>query len=687
MRSLLGAVKATVGIESPVPFVSGDQIKPVTGKGGMAAQMATYDQVGVVFSIVSKLATGVASVDWHLWREAQSGIKEERVMVTNHAALDMLNQPNPWHSRQEYLEGTQQHIDLAGEGWWVITRSSIYNSPIPLGMYYVRPDRMAPIPHPTRFIDGYVYFGPKGEMIPLGVDEVIQVKMTNPNDPYRGVGPMGPAMIDSESARLSAIWNRNFFVNDASPGGLIKLDRKLTDDQFKAFGERWRGQHQGVANAHRVAVLEQGDWIERAFNMRDMQFVELRNLSDEQIRKAFGFPKTMLGSVDDVNRANAEAGKAMFAEHCVMPRLERLKGALNRLLRMFGPTADGLVFDYDNPIPPNAEQQNADRASKSTAAQILVTAGWEPTAVLEVVGLPDMPFVGPPPAPAPPGGGFQMAAPVQIEAHSHSGHAHAALPPVRAEGDPQHDQQLQTIQKDWEQTLNAVMGEWRGITAQTRTDILDRVRAAVESGDTEALANIPLNEGLVGEGAVKLRMAMMTLAALAAQRVVDEAAHQGVNIGPISISEDQVHEFAKAVATSLAKRLLLAAGREALRRMTPSSTSAEVVQGVRQHLESFSDRDELDQLGGALTNAQNSARIATLRSAPEAAYYADETLDKNTCAYCRQVDGRWLGNDLDKVERLYPNGGYIDCEGGPRCRGTVVAVFRPATTDTPSFHP
>jgi len=89
----------------------------------------------------------------------------------------------------------------------------------------------------------------------------------------------------------------------------------------------------------------------------------------------------------------------------------------------------------------------------------------------------------------------------------------------------------------------------------------------------------------------------------------------------------------------------------------------------------------LDQLGGALSNAQNTARIATMRSAPVAAYYADETLDQNTCGPCADVDGKWLGNDLDNVEELYPNGGYRDCEGRERCRGTVVAVWRPEQVD------
>jgi hypothetical protein len=58
------------------------------------------------------------------------------------------------------------------------------------------------------------------------------------------------------------------------------------------------------------------------------------------------------------------------------------------------------------------------------------------------------------------------------------------------------------------------------------------------------------------------------------------------------------------------------------------------------------------------------------------------------------VDGKWLGNTDDpntpaRVAEVYPNGGYRFCEGGPRCRGTIIAVHRPETVTAllPRNHP
>jgi HK97 family phage portal protein len=211
------------------------------------------------------------------------------------------------------------------------------------------------------------------------------------------MGPVQAAMIDLDSARYSAEWNRNFFLNSAEPGGIIQVDKRLTDDEFNEMTDRWREQHQGVSQAHRVAVIEQGQWVNRSMSMRDMQFQELRNVSREIIREAFGIHAHMLGISEDVNKANAEAGEMSFARWLVKPRCERIKQVLNsKLLPMFGATSTGVEFDHDRVVPEDREADDRERTSKAQAAQLLVVAGYDPAAVALAVGLPDMAYTGPP---------------------------------------------------------------------------------------------------------------------------------------------------------------------------------------------------------------------------------------------------------------------------------------------------
>jgi len=360
------------------------------------AQMRAMSSVGTLFSIVHRTSNATSHVDWRLWRLRTDGRvrfgpnETSRIEVTRHPALDLWNKPNPFMTRQFFVESVQQHVDLVGEGVMVIYRDP--RSSMPLELWPVRPDRITPIPGGD-FISGYIYSN-AGEQVPLGVDEVIRIMMPNPLDPFRGAGPVQAAMVDIDSARYSAEWNRNFFINSAEPGGIIEVPGRLGDEEFNELTERWREQHQGVAQAHRVAVLEQGTWKDRSMSQRDMQFVQLRGLSREVIRETFGIHGHILGNSQDINKANADAGEISFARWDVRTRADRFKQALNhQLLPMFD--ADpALEFDHDRVVPDDREADDRERNSKAAAAAALVNAGFDPSGTLAAFELPDIPFIG-----------------------------------------------------------------------------------------------------------------------------------------------------------------------------------------------------------------------------------------------------------------------------------------------------
>lgn len=409
-RTMLGAIlnRTATSAAPPVPFSSRAQSFAfgLAGRRDAQAQMAAMGSVGTLFSIVNRTSNATSQVEWKLWRKAKSGKDEDRVEVTSHAALDLWRKPNPFMPRQEFVEVVQQHVDLTGEGWWVIGRHKA--SPIPLELWPVRPDRITPVPDPDTYLSGYMYTGPDGQQIALELNQVIQLRMPNPLDPYRGMGPVQSILTDLDATKYSAEWNKNFFLNSAEPGGIIEVPQALSDPQFDELRSRWNEQHRGVANAHRVAILEHGKWVDRKFTQRDMQFAELRSVSRDVIREAFGIPAFALGEVVDVNRATAEASSTWFAEMLTVPRLERFKAALNfDLLPLFGAAAQGLEFDYENPVADDRELAARELTARATAARTLIEAGLSTEAVLSAVGLPEMEA-------APAAGGEGKATPREI---------------------------------------------------------------------------------------------------------------------------------------------------------------------------------------------------------------------------------------------------------------------------------
>lgn len=384
-----------------VPKNGGTSLVASTGSNSPLGAMGS---VGTLFAIVDRIATSVAAVDWHLYRKRADGrrrygpVEDSRVEVTSHLALDIWNKPNPFMTRQEFVEVISQHQDLVGESWWNITRGDLAD--LPLELWPLRPDRMSPVPHPTEYLSGYVYKNPDGQDIPLGLDEIIFIRRPNPLDAYRGMGPVQSLLANIDSLKYSAQWNRSFFLNDATPGGIIEVDKRLDDTEFDEMVTRWREQHQGVRNASRVAVIEQGKFQQVAFNMRDMQFAELREVNRQEIREAFGFHNGLLGGSEvGHSRAELEAVLVYFARYLLNPRLDRIKQALNNeFLPLFGGD-NSLEFDYDDPTPEDRQVDMAEKQAHVDIALKLIDAGVDPAEAFEYCGLPPFELEKPEPPP------------------------------------------------------------------------------------------------------------------------------------------------------------------------------------------------------------------------------------------------------------------------------------------------
>jgi hypothetical protein len=241
------------------------------------------------------------------------------------------------------------------------------------------------------------------------------------------------------------------------------------------------------------------------------------------------------------------------------------------------------------------------------------------------------------------------------------------------------DVDLSGLQAEFERQLDALLRRWTDITAAQRAQIVDQVRVAVTSNDLAALARLHVS---TAEAAQTLTEAMAQIALDAARAMVNEAADQGVRIDPVASDTAPFMATATAVTALLAEGLTNSGGREALRLWSPSTSGEQVAAAVDEHLSGLSDTFVRDNLGGAMMAALTAGRTNTMLAAPSAAIYASEYMDRNTCKPCRRINGKWLGNSDDpdivaKIEAVYPNGGYRDCLGGVRCRGTLISVYRP----------
>lgn len=211
-------------------------------------------------------------------------------------------------------------------------------------------------------------------------------------------------------------------------------------------------------------------------------------------------------------------------------------------------------------------------------------------------------------------------------------------------------------------------------------ELADAVTAA--AGDAATLASLsvePVPVDLIEEHL--LEVAAAGVAAAREEREAQLAPSAGADPAPAAATDpdpDQdaidriVHERAEATALTLAGGLAASASKRAasVSALDPEAAAA----NVHDYLSGLTGAALKEQVGGAVTQAYNTGRREFIRSASAKAVFASEILDGNTCPSCTQEDGtEWP--TIAEAEVAYPLGGFVECEAGLRCRGTLIATY------------
>lgn len=231
----------------------------------------------------------------------------------------------------------------------------------------------------------------------------------------------------------------------------------------------------------------------------------------------------------------------------------------------------------------------------------------------------------------------------------------------------------------WHRAVDDTVEAWAEIQAVQRQQITTAVAAAIDAEDLDQLTTITVP---TTDAANLLFARMQAFAQAAGDAQQREAEAQGIDVPEWSLDDEAltaaaIRDRIRQVATTTARLLGLGLVQSAVRRAVQlfgSGSGDEVAAQVDEHLAGLSGAAVEEQIGAAMTAAQNEGRMAVLAVAPPATYAASEVLDRNSCRPCREIDGTEY-DSLTAARAAYPTGGYINCLGGPRCRGTLVTVW------------
>lgn len=200
-----------------------------------------------------------------------------------------------------------------------------------VGLNLLPPQSTAPIPHPKTFVSGYEVMMPYGQKQILDKDEVVWIRRPHPLDPYLSLTPLESCGVALEIENLAKLYNRNYLLNDGRPGGLLVLRGEIDDDDKEELRNRFRGNLSKTGYTSVISADDGVDYVDTSASPRDAAYVQMRQLTKEEILAAFGVPESVIGNAAGRTFANAAEEIRVFWMETMLPHLEPLARALDEL--------------------------------------------------------------------------------------------------------------------------------------------------------------------------------------------------------------------------------------------------------------------------------------------------------------------------------------------------------------------
>ena len=316
---------------------------------------SSYERSVWVYACVRAIAEAAASVPLVLYKRSSDGLEE----VAEHPLLNLLKNPNPQDTEIEYRQMVIAYLLLTGNSYEEI----VYAMKRPQELYAWRPDR-------TQLIVGReqidtVRYTVNGSYTDLEYAFVIHHKMFNALDDFYGLSPLQVARISVDLDNSTQDWNTSVVQNSGVPSGILVSPetKTLSDTERKRAFRFLRRMFGGIRNVGKPQLLEGGmNWIQLGVTPKDMDFIESRKMTREEICAVFRTPPQIVGIQDKSTYSNYSEARSAFYTDSVLPTLDRLIAAYNqKLVPLF--QEDGLVLGYDRDRI-EALQENADQKFK-----------------------------------------------------------------------------------------------------------------------------------------------------------------------------------------------------------------------------------------------------------------------------------------------------------------------------------
>lgn len=276
-----------------------------------------------VYACVRIISESIASLPLVLYK--QSGRNKQRAIA--HPTYSVLHDlANPLMTALEWRELMIAHAVLRGNGY---SQKILDNRGRVVELWPLNPKHM----------EGYevrgkqlfwLYRDPDNQLQAINSEYIHHIKGLG--DGYMGVSPIAQAARQAVGLSLAAEeFGSRFYSNGARPGLILRYPGKLSQAAHDRLKASFATEHQGLSNAHRTKILEEGmDISTIGIPPNEAQFLETRKFQVTEIARIFRVPPHMLADLDRATFSNIEQQSLDFVINTLRPWLVRHEQAIYR---------------------------------------------------------------------------------------------------------------------------------------------------------------------------------------------------------------------------------------------------------------------------------------------------------------------------------------------------------------------
>lgn len=306
-----------------LPTIFGPSDPPIQDLHDADQVASLYESMAVVYAGVFAIGHAVASIPLTVQKVSRGEADE----LPDHPLKQLLDSPSPFESGYDLREALVTFLELTGNGFWLLEGGEGFKQPTEI--HILKPHRVKPIPDPDSLVKGYIHQGPKGTQT-FSAPEVIHFRYFSPTRDILGMGALEPAALAAMADQAAQHFNAAFFRNGATLQGVLETDQAMHRDTAQALVDSFNRAHRGTVNAWKWRILTHGLKASTITpSHTDMDFLNLRRFSREEILMALGVPPVMVGLLDGATYANAQEQRHSFWVNTVLPKLAKLESRLN----------------------------------------------------------------------------------------------------------------------------------------------------------------------------------------------------------------------------------------------------------------------------------------------------------------------------------------------------------------------